>query len=52
LAQRPVPDPTNEIGAIPQILADLLLNGRVVTVEAMHCQKEIAQTIVDRGGTT
>lgn len=51
LAQRPVPDPTNEISALPQILADLLLNGRVVTVDAMHCQKETAQTIVDRGGT-
>jgi hypothetical protein len=52
LAQRPVPDPTNEIGALPQILADLVLKGQVVTVDAMHCQKETAQTIVERGGTT
>jgi hypothetical protein len=51
LAQRPVPDPTNEIGALPQILADLVLKGRVVTVDAMHCQQEIARTIIDRGGT-
>jgi hypothetical protein len=52
LFQQAVPAKTNEIGAIHQVLAALVLEGRVVTVDAMLCQREIAQTIVERGGTT
>jgi hypothetical protein len=50
--QQAVPAKTNEIGAIQQVLSALVLAGRVVTVDAMLCQRAIAQTIVDRGGTT
>ena len=28
------------------------LRGRVVTADAMHCQRETARTIVEKGGTT
>jgi hypothetical protein len=52
LFQRAVPTQTNEIGAIQQVLTALVLEGRVVTVDAMLCQREIAQTIVGKGGTT
>ena len=52
LDQQAVADHTNEIGAMPTVLADLLLEGRVVTADAMHCQRDTAQTIVEKGGTT
>src|SRR5688572_26159649 len=52
LFQEAVSDKTNEIGAIQQVLSALVLEGRVVTVDALLCQREIAGTIVARGGTT
>ena len=52
LGQQAVADHTNEVGAMPAVLADLLLEGRVVTADAMHCQRDTAQTIVTKGGTT
>jgi hypothetical protein len=52
LAQHAVPDHTNEITAIRTVLEGLILEGRVVTVDALLCQREIAQTIVAKGGTT
>jgi hypothetical protein len=52
LHQQAVADKTNEIGAIPEVLAALVLEGRVVTVDALLCQREIAQTIIEKGGTT
>ena len=35
----------NEIGAIPKLLSTLALEGAVVTVDAIGCQKEIARAI-------
>jgi hypothetical protein len=52
LYQQAVSDKTNEIGAVPEVLSSLLLEGRVVTADALLCQKEIAATIVAKGGTT
>jgi DDE_Tnp_1-associated len=52
LHQRAVSEKTNEIGALPEVLSALVLEGRVLTLDAMHCQRETAQEIVDRGGTT
>ena len=40
---------SNEITAIPQLLPMLELKGCIVTIDAMGCQKEIAQGILDRG---
>jgi hypothetical protein len=51
LGQEAVADPSNEIGAMPAVLAGLILEGRGVTAEAMHCQRETARTIVEEGGT-
>ena len=39
---------SNEITAIPQLLQLLELKGCIVTIDAMGCQKEIAQGILDR----
>jgi predicted transposase YbfD/YdcC len=50
LGQRKVEDKSNEITAIPQLLQVLTLKGCIVTIDAMGCQKEIASTIIDRGG--
>ena len=50
LAQRKTDDKSNEITAIPELLAPELLallelNGCLVTIDAMGCQKEIARQI-------
>jgi predicted transposase YbfD/YdcC len=50
LAQQAVDGKSNEITAIPQLLKLLELKGAVVTIDAMGCQKEIAQLIVDQEG--
>jgi predicted transposase YbfD/YdcC len=51
LAQRSVPEKTNEITAIPELLDDLAeagqLEGALVTTDAMGCQVEIADRIVE-----
>lgn len=50
LGQVAVDTKSNEITAIPQLLEMLDLHGALVTIDAMGCQKAIAQKIVDRGG--
>ena len=41
---------SNEIKAIPQLLALLQLAGCLVTIDAMGCQTKIAAQIIDQGG--
>src|ERR1700674_5288558 len=41
---------SNEITAVPKLLEMLSLKGTIVTVDALNCQREIAQRIVDQGG--
>lgn len=48
LAQYKVDQKTNEITAIPKLLKVLDLAGCLVTLDAMGCQCEIAQQIVDQ----
>ena len=50
LGQVPVDSKSNEITAIPKLLELLDLHGALVTIDAIGCQKEIAQKIVDGGG--
>jgi predicted transposase YbfD/YdcC len=50
LAQVAVDDKTNEIGAVQALLRGLVLEGRVVTMDALLTQRAVAQTIVDGGG--
>ena len=49
-AQVAVKDKENEIVAIPKLLELLDLDGAVVTIDAMGCQRSIARQIVERGG--
>lgn len=46
LGQLAVDEKSNEITAIPQLLATLALKGAIVTIDAMGCQKEIAAQII------
>jgi predicted transposase YbfD/YdcC len=50
LGQVAVDAKSNEITAIPALLEMLELNGALVTIDAMGCQKAIAQKIIDQGG--
>ena len=50
LGQVAVDAKSNEITAIPALLELLDLNGALVTIDAMGCQKTIAQKVVDQGG--
>ena len=49
LGQLKVADKSNEITAIPALLQLLELNGCIVTLDALGCQTQIAQTIIERG---
>jgi len=48
--QLKVDDKSNEITAIPKLLEMLQLKDATVTIDAMGCQRDIAQKIVERGG--
>lgn len=50
LGQVKVDDKSNEITAIPKLLELLVIKGCLVTIDAMGCQTEIAEQIVDQGG--
>jgi predicted transposase YbfD/YdcC len=47
LGQVVVDEKSNEITAIPELLKMLEIKGCLVTIDAMGCQTEIAQTILD-----
>lgn len=48
LGQVKTDEKSNEIKAIPLLLELLVLEGTIVTIDAMGCQNEIAEQIVDR----
>jgi predicted transposase YbfD/YdcC len=48
LGQEVVDEKSNEITAIPKLLAVLELTGAIVTIDAMGCQKEIAAKIREK----
>jgi predicted transposase YbfD/YdcC len=50
LGQVAVDGQSNEITAIPKLLELLDLNGALVTIDAIGCQKEIAKQVVAGGG--
>jgi hypothetical protein len=50
LAQCKVDPKSNEITALPALLSMLNLEGKVVTIDAMGCQVEVARQIIDQGG--
>lgn len=54
MAQAEVPqggrDKTNEHKAALELLPDLVLEGRLITGDAMFCQRDLSQQILDNGG--
>ena len=52
LSQKEGDAKTNEITAVQQVLSDIILQGRIVTVDALLTQKQIAKTICEKGGTS
>jgi predicted transposase YbfD/YdcC len=48
LGQLAVGDKSNEIIAVPKLLELLTLKGRIVTTDAMSCQRKIAQQVIDQ----
>ncbi len=50
LGQVGVADKTNEIRAIQELFRELTLKDRVITVDALLTQREVAQTVIDQGG--
>ena len=50
LAQIATDVKSNEITAVPKLLAMLSLQGTIVTTDALNCQRAIAAQIVDQGG--
>lgn len=50
LGQQAVDPATNEAKAAIGFLKELVLQGRLVTGDAMYCQRELCQQIIDSGG--
>jgi len=50
LAQIATDAKSNEITAVPKLLAMLSLKDTIVTTDALNCQRDIAQQIVEQGG--
>lgn len=48
LGQVKVDEKSNEITAVPELLNALKLDGAIVTLDAMGCQKKIAENIIDK----
>jgi predicted transposase YbfD/YdcC len=49
LGQVNVAEKSNEIVAIPKLLEMMAIEGAIVTIDAMRCQRDIARTIIDKG---
>lgn len=50
LGQQAVAEASNEIVAIPALLEKLAIGGALVTIDAIGCQRDIAEQISDAGG--
>jgi predicted transposase YbfD/YdcC len=50
LGQVAVPDPTNELGALSPLLAQLVLADETVTFDALFTQTTVAKQVVQQGG--
>lgn len=50
LDQITVKSKRNEIPAVRELIELLNVKGAVLTMDAMHCQNEIAELIIDNGG--
>ena len=49
LGQKVIESKSNEIPAVRDLIDELDIKGAVVTMDAIHCQKETAEKIIDNG---
>jgi len=49
LGQVKTDEKSNEITAIPELIKTLEIQGCIITIDAMGCQKSISKTIIDKG---
>ena len=50
LGQIATDEKSNEITAVPKLLKMLSLKDTIVTVDALNCQRAVAQQVIDQGG--
>ena len=50
VAQLGVADQSHELGHLEPLLGALVLDGRVVTADALHTHRDVAQAVISRGG--
>lgn len=50
LGQLKTAEKSNEITAIPELINLLDINGKIITTDAMGCQKDIAEKIISQDG--
>ena len=50
LGQKAIHDKTNEIPVFQELLNTLNVQGKIITADAMHCQKETCAKIIEKGG--
>ena len=50
LGQIAVDSKTNEIPAVKELIEILDVEGKIITADAMHCQKETSERIIDNKG--
>jgi len=50
LGQKCIPEKTNEIPVVRDMLDLFNISGRIITADAMHCQRETVEEIVKRSG--
>ena len=51
LAQQPIAATTNELGTLPDLLRDLVLEGTIVSLDAHYTTRTVATAIRKKGGT-
>lgn len=50
LGQLATEEKSNEITAVPKLLEMISLKGRIVTADALNCQRTIAAKVIEKGG--
>ncbi len=50
LGYKKVAGKTNEVKVLPELLEDLNIEDRTVTIDAMGCQREVCKKIIEKGG--
>jgi hypothetical protein len=51
LAEVPIAPTSDEVGALPALLAELVVDGRVLTLDAAFTERPVAEAILTKGGT-